>query len=449
MRRILLILSVLLPLRAAADPAPDRVRRTSDALVVDAVSLMGEGKLEQASSLLDRADDIDGRNDAVKYYKGYICIARNDAAGALENFRAAYLLDTTNYWYKSKLSYLYLVSGRRREAMKIYKSMLKDRPYDAEVLSRVSDLYMDEGEYDKADSLLGVIDMVQGENEFTEISRIEILRQKGRFKEFFSRLNSYLATSERTGADKSDLLSKMIGGNDPRFNYAHLDEITALVRTCLDTHPTDTAVAHFAISFFYSTRMTDDLFAVCNSFPEDYFAATAGYSACMQKEDYEKALEYCDRMESLPDSADPLKQAEIHAWRGDCYQYLGQEGKACREYDHALELNPDNIIVLNNYAYFMACKGKSLSKCLKMSRKVIEKEPENPTYLDTYAYILHRRKKYAEAKVYFKKAIIYGGKQHAEILEHYADTLDALGETVLAEGIRQQAALKRGNGKKK
>lgn len=440
---------MLLPLKAFAEAVPDGARRTSDALVVDAVSLISNSKVRQAASLLDKAEKLDSTNDAVKYYKGYVCIAENDAKGALENFRAAYLLDTTNYWYKSKLSYLYLVSGKRQDAMKIYKSMLRDRPYDAEVLSRVSDLYMDEGEYDKADSLLGVIDMVQGESEFTEISRIEILRQKGEYKTFFSRLNVYLATSERSGADKSDLLSKMINGNDPRFNYAHLGEITTLVRTCLDTHPADTAVAHFAISFFYSTGRMDDLFAVCNSFPGDFFAASAGYSACMLKDDYEKALEYCDRMALLPDAADPAKGAEIHAWRGDCYQYLGHDSRACSEYDAALALSPDNIVVLNNYAYFMACKGRNLSKCLKMSRKVIEKEPENPTYLDTYAYILHRRKKYEEAKVYFKKAIIYGGKQHAEILEHYADTLEALGETVLAEGIRQQAALKRANEKKK
>ena len=78
-----------------------------------------------------------------------------------------------------------------------------------------------------------------------------------------------------------------------------------------------------------------------------------------------------------------------------------------------------------------------------MSRKTIEKEPDNPTLLDTYGWILHLMGKDAEAKPYFKHAMLYGGKESAVILDHYAEVLDALGEYDLAKMYRLQAKEKK------
>ena len=51
-------------------------------------------------------------------------------------------------------------------------------------------------------------------------------------------------------------------------------------------------------------------------------------------------------------------------------------------------------------------------------------------------------KKYAEAKPVFKKAMLYGGKENAVVLRHYAAVLDALGEKSLADSYRSQAKLR-------
>ena len=82
-----------------------------------------------------------------------------------------------------------------------------------------------------------------------------------------------------------------------------------------------------------------------------------------------------------------------------------------------------------------------------MSRKTIEKEPDNATYLDTYGWILHLLGKDHEAKAVFKHAMIYGAKDSATSLEHYAEVLEALGETDLSKVYRTQAANKKAEGK--
>lgn len=450
MKKIFLITATLLlsaALHAQSAAAEDSARRLSDALLPDAVVRIDARDFDGAWKILDKADRIFSANDAVKYYKGYVCAARKDIPGALENFTAAYLLDTSNYWYRTKLAYLYLATGKPVQAERMYRSILRTRPYDAEAIAHLSDLCISSGALHEADSLLNVIDRLQGPNEYTELSRIEILRQEGRYDEFFGKLNVYMRESGCPPAEKTGLMTRLLKSSMPNFNYLHLEQITTIVETCLEVHPSDTSVAHFAASFYYSLNKDAKVRDIAARFPKDTLMTEFSYICAMRMKDYQAALEACDNQMELSEG-NTVRLAQCHASKGDCYQYMGQTDKAFKEYGQSLKLVPDNPVVLNNYAYFMACQGRNLAKCEKMAAKVLKAEGENPTYLDTYAYILYRRHKYAEAKIYFKKALLYGGKDHAEILSHYADTLEALGETALAGGYRLQAQQKRDEAKK-
>ena len=74
-----------------------------------------------------------------------------------------------------------------------------------------------------------------------------------------------------------------------------------------------------------------------------------------------------------------------------------------------------------------------------MSKKTVEAEPDNATYLDTFAWILHLMGKDLEAKPFFKHAMLYGGKESAVILRHYATVLEVLGEAETAQVYRNMA----------
>ena len=63
-----------------------------------------------------------------------------------------------------------------------------------------------------------------------------------------------------------------------------------------------------------------------------------------------------------------------------------------------------------------------------MSSRAVLAEPENANSLDTYGWILYLRGNLNEAKLQFKKAMLYGGKDSAVILDHYAEVLYALKE---------------------
>lgn len=108
---------------------------------------------------------------------------------------------------------------------------------------------------------------------------------------------------------------------------------------------------------------------------------------------------------------------------GDLYHSLGKEKKAFKVYDAVLKIKPDQLSVLNNYAYYLSISEKRLSDASTMSRITVDREPGNPTYLDTYGWILFKLSRYNEAEVFIRKAIVNGSDENTEVLEHYGDVL--------------------------
>ena len=131
---------------------------------------------------------------------------------------------------------------------------------------------------------------------------------------------------------------------------------------------------------------------------------------------------------ALKHASDTTQQYDLHARLGDIYHQNGEKKKAFNSYEKALKINPEGIIVLNNYAYYLSEEGERLTDALKMAKKVIDVEPNNPTYLDTYGWILYKMGLHSEAKNVFRQAILYGGRTESVLLDHYGDVLLALKE---------------------
>jgi len=118
-------------------------------------------------------------------------------------------------------------------------------------------------------------------------------------------------------------------------------------------------------------------------------------------------------------------KGDFYAQIADTYYKLEKKDSAFVNYDKALEANPKNVMVMNNYAYYLSLEKTELSKAERMSAKTVELEPKNSTYLDTYAWILYQQGNYSLAKYYINRAIDYMDKDEESgvILEHYGDIL--------------------------
>ena len=117
--------------------------------------------------------------------------------------------------------------------------------------------------------------------------------------------------------------------------------------------------------------------------------------------------------------------------------------KLCFEaYEKALALYADNVMVLNNYAYFMSEETDDLElleKAMKMSARAIHLEKGNATYIDTFAWILYKLDRLEQARTHMRQALSLDKTKSAELPLHYGDILFALNERFMADTYWKRA----------
>ncbi len=297
--------------------------------------------------------------------------------------------------------------------------------------------------------------------------KAEIYRIKSDIVHFFENILLFMADGNMNPGWKSDYVQQIIfpSGIVPAFRA----ECDSLINTLVRVHPKDTTVLGTAAYYYIGVDSTErgmqlilqnleynpDVLSVHNDymarlyalqdweglaqaaqaaierFPEEITIYEILAIAFWQDGELEKAREtYVKVLELLP-QGHPMT-INCYASLGDISHALGDSRTAYKYYNKGLKIDGEYLPILNNYAYFLSEEGKSLKKALEMSRKTVELEPQNSTYLDTYGWLLYLTGDYAGAKKYLKEATLYGGKESAVILDHYAEALFALGEYNLA-----------------
>lgn len=142
--------------------------------------------------------------------------------------------------------------------------------------------------------------------------------------------------------------------------------------------------------------------------------------------DYENCIKSFEKARKFVTESNLL--VLLDSFIGDSYHNLKNNEKAYEAYDRILRYSPDEISVLNNYAYYLSLDNKELEKALQMSEKTIKAEPKNATYLDTYAWVLYKLGRYQEAKKYMEKVFKYDKNSNGVNYEHLGDILYKMGD---------------------
>ena len=144
---------------------------------------------------------------------------------------------------------------------------------------------------------------------------------------------------------------------------------------------------------------------------------------------------------------DPKMLSQLYTYRAEAYYNLKRFNEAYDVFDKVVELDPENYMAMNNYAYYLSLKGERLGVAEKLSAKVIQANPDNATYLDTYAWIFFMKKDYQLAKFYMETALSKSTDERAVLVEHYGDILYHLNDKDNAF-IQWKKSLKMGNDSK-
>ena len=132
--------------------------------------------------------------------------------------------------------------------------------------------------------------------------------------------------------------------------------------------------------------------------------------------------------------------SRIYMITGDILHSMNKSEEAYAAYDSCLNINPNEISCLNNYAYYLSEENRDLKRAEQMSYKTIKAEPENTTYLDTYAWILYMQKRYEEARIYIDQALKNDSTETSSVIwEHAGDIYIRLGLKSDASNYWQKA----------
>lgn len=137
--------------------------------------------------------------------------------------------------------------------------------------------------------------------------------------------------------------------------------------------------------------------------PDDLSVASSLAEIYRREERYRDARTHYDRAISLVDNAEPGHWPLYYA-RGVSLERLGKWKLAESDLLSALELKPDEPLVLNYLGYSWVDQGVNLEKALEMIERAVEQRPEDGYIVDSLGWALFRLGQFEEAAAWLEKA---------------------------------------------
>ena len=369
----------------------------------EGIRMYNDGRYDAAMDLMSRSLDYDTASAAACYCLAQYYMSLQDRSllekyngKAEELLERAVRLGPDNYWYRRLLAVNYLRQGRQADAIGQYEDISRRFPGRTDVLITLAGLYDDAGDYEKELRAL------------ERYGRLEDVADELKFQRFVC----YLQLGELDSA------------------YYESDNPAEVIELLMNTTRDMIEKAETNLDKIRCRSLLDVVMNFCDvvsshepQLAEAYSQKSIGYFWMGQNEE---ALDVLSR--GLRKVNTDRDKALLYNLRGDFHHTLGNTPAMYADYDSTLIYDPENISVLNNYAYYLSVEGRDLKRAQRMSAKTLEAEPLNATFLDTYAWILFRMKKYQEALGYMEKALRYLDRDNPEIYEHYGDVLFMCGE---------------------
>jgi tetratricopeptide (TPR) repeat protein len=330
--------------------------------------------------------------------------------------------------YYGLLAQEYAENGKEKDALKTYEKIKEINPENPYINISLLEFYEKNGDNDKAfNELLGAI-RNKNLDITTKANTYDYWMQKNnQSKQINEQVKQCGEAFIETHPDNK--LGYLILGSYYMVNE-NAAQAKALHQQALAIDSTDfRAWQNLIVSesrLEENEAVRDHAVAALKYYPmQPVFYWYAGVANAVLKNN-EDAINYLEKGRRY--TSDKLQMAEFDAFLGDIYHQQGDEEKAFDAYDRTLRNDPDNALVLNNYAYYLSLKGERLEKALQMAIHANELVPDNVYYLDTYAWVLYKLGRYKEAEKEMKKCLGLDKNPSGANLEHYGDILLKLGK---------------------
>ena len=397
------------------------------------------GKFDQALDKLDLLEKEIGAHPLIGEQRVEIYKRQGKTKNIVEELQKMIDADPENTRYYNMLAKFYMDNGKEKDAAKVYEQIKAIDPNDPYINISLLEYYEKKGDLKKA---------------FEEL--IAAINNKN--LDFNTKANIYEYWFNKfQGSDKIDEQALQAGeafvANYPdnkmgylilgsyyvnKEDYKACRDMSLKALTC---EPGNFAAWQYLVLSEAPLRENDSLMKhslqALQYYPtQPVFYWFAGVSHALAKQD-EKAIGYFEKGRKFV--TDKKLLADFDSYLGDLYHSMGDTEKSFEAYDRVLRFNPDDALVLNNYAYYLAISKEQLDKAKEMALHAVELEPNNAIYLDTYAWVLYQLGDYTAAEAQMEKAIKLLKQPDKTYYLHYADILEKTNKKAKADEYRNKA----------
>ena len=357
---------------------------------------------------------------------------------------------------------VYKRQGNNKKVISELEKLIKQNPENVRYYGMLAQLYAEIGKEKDALKTYEKIKEINPDNPYINISLLEFYEKNGDKEKAFNELLGAIRNKNLDITTKANTYDYWMQNNNQS------KQINEQVKQCgeafIETHP-DHKVGYLILGSYYMVNenaaqskalhqkalaidstdfrswqnliisesrldeneaVRDHAIAALKYYPmQPVFYWYAGVANAVLEND-DDAIAYLEKGRRY--TSDKLQMANFDAFLGDLYHKQGEEIKAFDAYDRTLRNDPDNALVLNNYAYYLSLRGERLEEALQMAIRANELVPDNVYYTDTYAWVLYKLGRYKEAEKIMKKCLSLDKNPSGANLEHYGDILLKLGK---------------------
>ena len=329
--------------------------------------------------------------------------------------------------YNGLLAEIYHNMGENNKAFDIYKKLMGKDPSNPQTLLSLTGFLVTEKNYDDLLTILNNVvrsDEIRKENKIALLANLmdnqDLLDAKASEFELILKIFEDLNKEDPVIVLLRPDLYEKTGQNEKAIE--RLEEIIK--------ENSNNYYAWEKLLLLYSDMQDYDKLLIrgeecATKFNMSFLAKVLYASAAIEKGKYDIAGEELAKAKILAGDQKQM-QIQVMSMEADLYYREKEYDKCYEKFREALKIDPQDIIVLNNYAYYLAEQDRDLKNAEKMAAYVIEKEKDNSIYLDTYAWVLYKRGKVKEAVRIMEDILSKGEKDDAEWYEHLGYMMKAL-----------------------
>ena len=400
------------------------------------------GRYEKAIDVLEKIEKLEGSNEDIVVNKIRLYLALGDSAKAIDVVSDMIKENPDDARSLTLLGNTYLVLGERDKASEAYNKVLAVKPDDIYTLRSLAEYYVNE----ENDSLYcDIVERLLKNESLDTQSRVNALVQyvEYSYPKDSARVTDFMRQMSNLAFDELEIAN--VYSHYLKYIQASPDTVIPVLEKILSMEPDNLTVIVQLLEYAIEKNDIDAVFKYADNaqlYAPDrleicYYRGLSSYMLGRKQQSIDI---YKDGLSKRADDTEPGLVSTVYTLLGDTYHDLDMMDYCMQAYDSALVYDNNNIVVLNNYAYFLALDGKELNRALEMSLKAISAEPDNTTYIDTYAWVLFKLGRYEEAKAYVEKLISIGEEDVSyEAYHHFGDIYAKCGDMEQAVNYWQQA----------